>query len=393
MLNGTALWRTGEHLESPTTRDQATQFNNRPESVSVGVGADLPPFVPPADLLPVPVEPAPALPLLPPPDRSVPNVATVSSQSKVLPRARRTGAISVEPLMGSMTSNKPGPSRTSLSFSSGKENIPPSPKVEIKSESKPSVRSRLEVRKARRLGLNSKSMPPIIDLTEDDDVVDAKPDLILSSDSKSVKTDLSLPTSSNSKPLGISDGTTPEPVPWKLGPVPHILLSSKTLDGEVMDTFDKLKSKVASKLQSQSSSSTSIPPCPPLPLMSSPAKVPQTRSKSKAATVTFSSSLKQVSFDPTKPSSSVSADSRPGPSGVTSAQKSVLQSLALSESDDETPLDQLIPSRKSLRKYSVAPVTPSAKSSPVNPNTASTGSSPDLTQRKKSRRKRPYTSE
>ena len=373
MLRNTSYWRTGELLERAPTRDQSTQCRKRSAGISVGVGTDSIPFIPSANL---PLQPPPsAVVATQPPVTSVANVATTVALSKnepiyssptfplAPPRARRTGSSFKQPLSvipSTVNSASVSTAPSGPSASAGKENHPPFSKVEIKSEPS-SVRSRLEQRKARRLGLTSSSVDSVIDLTGEDD--DKKPAL----SSMNVSSSVSLNSSDT-----VSPGDAPKPIPWHLGPTPHILWSSKTLDGEVMDTYDKLKSKVLSKLQPKLPHTGAVPACPPLPMALS------------LPTQSLSSSLPKTS----EPSLSHSPDkgSVAGPSGLNAVSKSQAPPLLLSDSEDETPLDQLLPRKTSLRRYS------SAKSKESALPARSSLPTEDLTARKKSRRKRPYTS-
>ena len=313
--------------------------------------------------------PPPLLPTKQSPSATVSTVETIlpPKTEPVVARARRTGTATKTPLFPTS-----GPSNSALTSTSvpapilatGKENRDPIAKIEVKSETVTSVRSRLERRKARRLGQNYKVTDSVIDLTGDDEEMTSP---LPKAEISGIVTNVNSLNESPPKPL--------PSVPWRMGPVPHILYSSKTLDGEVMDTYPKLKSRVASKLKSLSVPPTSIPECPPLPAILSDTTLPSS----------------STALDAANSSRSVKVQSDAGPSGLKRSNAPISAPVALSESDDETPLDQLLPTKTSLRNYVAAPGKKPSSSPPIvysSPTFDPAACDPTI--RKSNRRKRPY---
>ena len=174
----------------------------------------------------------------------------------------------------------------------------------------------------------------VIDLTQESDdekenAQDAKSDTA----NEKYVSDLSL---SDHEPNSVVAHPVPwDIVPWKLGPVPDLLYSSRFIDGESMKTYARLKTKVTSILTPKPPAA--VPPCPDFNL----------------------SEAEQFELDhiiqPKLPKLSLPA-SRPGTSGlstlVTNSKSETkpfeLSDLDLDSDDDDTPITNLLPSRDRL---------------------------------------------
>ena len=259
--------------------------------------------------------------------------------------------VAIRSPLGALDPNVPLPVKPSIPSSSldvkFKENVPtvlPSP----------SVRDRLLARKARSPVISG---PPdsgvFIDLTGSDDETSIVPTPVsnLISDYK---------PSILQKPV----------IPWKMGPVPPLILSSKVINGEKITSFAQLK-YLASKAS---------PPPPVTPMVASTSKTPPCPdlddfiSNAQSADISLSGPTPQKLPRLSLPSSV------PGPSGlpvVPIDNKPI--SIDDLYSDDDEPLDSLLPNRNRLTY---------ARRTSGKPLPKATTAKPDPCDRIPSRRKR-----
>ena len=230
----------------------------------------------------------------------------------------------------SLTVKQPG-SSVIAEDKENKENQPVSPAT-----SKPSLRDRLLVRRARSKNVAD---PPdsgvFIDLTGSDD------------DSPVVVSSVS-----TFPPLTPTITSSVSPIPWKMAPVPPLILSSKVINGVKITSFAQLKSMVKSmekptSIQPPPTITAPVPPCPDLNDF-----ISNESSENAPIPIPPPCKLPRLTLPHSQPSTSGLQASTVNPEPID------IEDLY---SDDDTPLDSLLPDRNRLtyaRRTSGLPIRP-----------------------------------
>ena len=170
-------------------------------------------------------------------------------------------------------------------------------------------------------------------------------DLTQDSDEEKENEDQATTTLANKKyvsgaPISQFVPTSPKTplVPWKLGPVPDLLYSSRFIDGEPMDSYARLKAKVTAILGPKQP--VAVPPCPEFNL---------SEAENFELEHVIRPKLPKLSLPISQPSTS-------GLSKLIESPKAVTKPFALSDldsDDDDKPIESLLPSRDRLNASSL----------------------------------------